>query len=228
MKGNLLNIDLLLSHLISSQSLNLGGRRGTTDDIKTIPFHPSLSFAALRESPNLIPIHSLMLSSHLFICLPLLLAPFTVPSRIVFAVPKDLEMWPYHLSFCFCTMVLQLHSGFCANLLVCHMIFVGNVQKSPIVSHLKGLDSSLHFYCQGSALKGIKEGRWDERPRQLNLKSKRDVLVPPYIFSLERAAIVWAILERISGFDPSLEKIAPRYLKFSTSSSLWPFISTFL
>ena len=44
------------------------------------------------------------------------------------------------------------------------------------------------------------------------------------IFSLERAAVVWAILERISGFDPSLEMIASRYLKFSTSSSLWLFI----
>ena len=44
------------------------------------------------------------------------------------------------------------------------------------------------------------------------------------IISLERAAIVWAILERISGFDPSLEMIASRYLKFSTSSSLWPFL----
>ena len=44
------------------------------------------------------------------------------------------------------------------------------------------------------------------------------------IFSLERAAVVWAILERISGFDPSLEMIAPSYLKFSTSFSLCPFI----
>ena len=44
------------------------------------------------------------------------------------------------------------------------------------------------------------------------------------IFSLERAAVVWAILERISGFDPSLEMIAPRYLKFTTSSSICPFI----
>ena len=44
------------------------------------------------------------------------------------------------------------------------------------------------------------------------------------IFSLERADVVWAILERILGFDPSLEMIAPRHLKFSTSSSLWPFI----
>ena len=37
-----------------------------------------------------------------------------------------------------------------AKLLVRHMIFVGNVQKSPIESHLKGLDP---------ALTGIKEGR---------------------------------------------------------------------
>ena len=78
--------------------LNLGGRRGTTEDVATIPFHPSLSSAALRESPNSIPVHSLMLSSRLF-CLPLLLAPFTAPCRTVFAMLEDLEMWPYHLSF---------------------------------------------------------------------------------------------------------------------------------
>ena len=53
-----------LTHLISSQSLNFGGRRGTTDDVATIPFHPSLSSAALREFPNPIPVHSLMLSLH--------------------------------------------------------------------------------------------------------------------------------------------------------------------
>ena len=46
-----------------------------------------------------------------------------------------------------------------ANLLVRHMVFVGNVQKSPIASHLKGLDTSLYFCCQGSALTGIKKGR---------------------------------------------------------------------
>ena len=46
-----------------------------------------------------------------------------------------------------------------ANLLVRHMFFVGNVLKSPIASHLKGLDPSLYFCCQGLALTGIKEGR---------------------------------------------------------------------
>ena len=38
-------------------------------------------------------------------CLPFLLAHFTVPCRIVFAMPEDLEMWPYFLSFSFFTMV---------------------------------------------------------------------------------------------------------------------------
>ena len=94
-----------VQNLISSQSLNIGGRRGTTDDVATIPFHPPLSSAALRESPNPIAVHSLMLSSHLFFCLPLLLAPFTVPCRTVFDMPEDLEMWPYHLSFLFFTIV---------------------------------------------------------------------------------------------------------------------------
>ena len=45
-----------------------------------------------------------------------------------------------------------------ANLLIHHMVFLGNVQKSPIASYLKGLDSSLVFWCQGPALTGIKEG----------------------------------------------------------------------
>ena len=45
-----------------------------------------------------------------------------------------------------------------ANFLVRHMVFVGNVQKSHTASHLKGLDPSLDFCCQGQALTGIKEG----------------------------------------------------------------------
>ena len=43
--------------------------------------------------------------------------------------------------------------------------------------------------------------------------------------SLESAAVVWAILERISGFHPSLAMIDPRYLNFSTDSFASPGIS---
>ena len=30
-----------------------------------------------------------------------------------------------------------------ANLIVCHMVFIGNIQKFPIVSHLKGVPLTL-------------------------------------------------------------------------------------
>ena len=150
----------MISRVISSQSLNLGGRPGTTDDIA--PFHPSLSSTALRESPNPIPIHSLMLSSHLFFCLPLLLAPFTVPCRIVFAMPVDLEMWPYHLSFHFFTIVRR---SSCTPIAFCckpPRLSHGLCRKCSEVSyrtHLKGLDPSLYLCCHGPPLTGIKECR---------------------------------------------------------------------
>ena len=67
-----------------------------------------------------------------------------------------------------------------ADLLVRHMVFVGNVQKSPIASRLKGLDPSLEFCCQCPAFTCIKEVRLDERPHQLNFRIKRGVLVPQY------------------------------------------------
>ena len=71
--------------------ITLGGRRGTTDEFATIPFHLDLFSAALVELAKSIPVHSLILSSHLFFCLPLFLFLFTVPCRIVFAKPEDLE-----------------------------------------------------------------------------------------------------------------------------------------
>ena len=48
-----------------------------------------------------------------------------------------------------------------ANLLVRHMAFVGNVQKSSIasiVSHLKGMDLSFEFCCQVPA--PMHKGMW--------------------------------------------------------------------
>ena len=81
--------------------ITLGGRRGTTDEFVTIPFHLDLFSAALVELAKSIPVHSLILSSHLFFCLPLLLFPFTMPCRIVFAKPEDIETWPNHRSFRF-------------------------------------------------------------------------------------------------------------------------------
>ena len=85
--------------------ITLEGRWGTTDEFATIPFHLDLLSAALGELAKSIPVHSLILSSHLFFCLPLFLFPFTVPCRIVCAKPEDLETWPNQLSFRFLTRV---------------------------------------------------------------------------------------------------------------------------
>ena len=85
-------------------SHSLADRWGTKDDRATTVLHSSLFSAFRRASPNFNPVHSVMLSSHLFFCLPLL--PLcTVPCRIIFASPVDLVLCPYHLSFRFFTVV---------------------------------------------------------------------------------------------------------------------------
>ena len=83
-------------------SHSLFDRWGTKDDRATTVFHSSLFSAFRRASPNFNPVHSVMLSSHLFFCLPLLLPPYTVPCRIIFASPCFVPI-PSQVSF--------LHSG---------------------------------------------------------------------------------------------------------------------
>ena len=62
------------------QFLNREGRWRTTDDFTTsFLFFSFLISTALRDLVNSRPVHSLMLSPHLFLCLPCLLPPFTVP-----------------------------------------------------------------------------------------------------------------------------------------------------
>ena len=71
------------SHHYHHQSLNREGRLGTTDDFATSFLHFSLFSTALWDLPDSRPVHSLMLSSHLFLCRPCLLPPFTVPCKVV-------------------------------------------------------------------------------------------------------------------------------------------------
>ena len=67
--------------------------------------HFSLFSTALWDLANSRPVHSLMLSSHLFFCLPCLLPPLTVPCKIVLARPDEWETCPYYCSLCLFTMV---------------------------------------------------------------------------------------------------------------------------
>ena len=58
------------------QSLNREGRWRTTYDFATSFLHFLLFSTALSDLPDSSPVHSLMLSSHLFLRLPCLLPPF--------------------------------------------------------------------------------------------------------------------------------------------------------
>ena len=93
------------------QSLNREGRWGTIDDFAASFLHFSLFSIALRDLPNSRPVHSLMLSSHLFLCPPCLLSPFTVPCKMVLARPDEQETWPYHCSSRLFTMVRRFSCG---------------------------------------------------------------------------------------------------------------------
>ena len=60
-----------ISRSILFYPITCEGRRDTTDEFSTIPFHHFLFSAALVELAKSIPVHSLILCSHLFFCLPL-------------------------------------------------------------------------------------------------------------------------------------------------------------
>ena len=66
-----------LHHHHHHLSLNCEGCCGTTNDSTTSFLHSSLFPTALWDLANSRPVHSLMSSSHLFLCLPCLLPPFT-------------------------------------------------------------------------------------------------------------------------------------------------------
>ena len=91
--------------------LNGEGRCGTTDDFATSFLHFPLFSTILWDLPNSRPVHSRMLCSHLFLCLPCLLPPFTVPCKMVWARPDERESCPYHFSLHLFTIVRRSSCG---------------------------------------------------------------------------------------------------------------------
>ena len=92
-------------HHLHHLSLNHDGRWDTTDDFTASFLRFSLFSPALWDLANSRPVHSLMLSSHLFFCLPCRLPPFNVPCKMVLARPDERETCPYHRSLRLFTMV---------------------------------------------------------------------------------------------------------------------------
>ena len=70
-----------------------------------------LFLTVLEDLANSRPDHSLMLSSHLFFCLPCLLCLFIVPCEMVLARPDELETCPCRFSACVLTMVRRSLCG---------------------------------------------------------------------------------------------------------------------
>ena len=92
-------------------SFNREGCWGSTDDFATSFLHFSLFSTALWDLVNSRPVHSLMLSSHLFLCLPCLCPPFTVPCKMVLARPGKRETCPYYFSLRLFRMVRRSSCG---------------------------------------------------------------------------------------------------------------------
>ena len=78
----------------------------------------SMFSTALWDLPYFRPVHSLMLSSQLFFCLPCLLPPFAVPCKMVLARPDEQETCPYHCSLCHLMMVWRSLCGLFACLIL--------------------------------------------------------------------------------------------------------------
>ena len=92
------NTDSVIHHHHHHQSLNRGDRWSTKDDFSTSFLHFPLFSTILWDLPNSRPVHSPVLSPHLFLCPPCLFPPFTVPCKMVLARPDERETWPYHCS----------------------------------------------------------------------------------------------------------------------------------
>ena len=73
--------------------------------------HVSLFSIPSWDLANCRPVHSLMLSSHNFLCLSCLLPPFTVTCKMDIARPDKREKWPYHCSVRRFTMVRKSLCG---------------------------------------------------------------------------------------------------------------------
>ena len=156
----------------------------------------------------------MILSSHFFFCQPLFLFPITVPCRIVFAKPEDLETWPNHLSFRFLTTVRSpSYSPMAAwillrtsSLVTWSLYEIFNSLRSHLISKACVLFSNSAVRVHDSqAYRNMKM----TRERISFTFDPRDMLLSPQIgFSFVRYEVACAILERTSGLEPSSETAA--------------------
>ena len=174
------NGHLILSYL----SCSLAERWGITVEFTTSFLHSSRFSAFHSMMFHSRPVHSLMLSSHLFLCLPLRPTPWTVPCRIVLASPDDCVMCPYHFSLHLFTEVKvfirpdgAFSSGF--HFLIGYVISVRDSEEFVETSHLQCLYPFLNICCYGPRFICIQKYGHGQGTHQSDLGADGDVLVVP-------------------------------------------------
>ena len=171
-------------------SLSLADRWGTTVDFTTSFLHPSRFSAFCSMIFHLRPLHSLMVSSHRFLCLPLRLPPWTVPCRIVLASPDDRVTWPYHFSLRLFTNVRRSSYdpmafpilAFTSSL----VITVGDTEEFEETSHLQCLYPSFNVCCYGPRFTCIQKYGHGQETHQSDLGA--NVLVVPDDFKFDHCS----------------------------------------
>ena len=206
-------------------SRSLADRWGTTVDFTTSFLHSSWFSAFHSTIFHSRPVHSLMLSSYRFLCLPLRLPPWTVPCRIVLACPDDRVTCPYHFSLRLFTEVRRSSYSpvafpilaFTSSLVIWSLYKIPrSLQKHLISSACMLLSMSAVMVHVSHAYKDM-DMAWEHISLILELMAM--FLSFQVTFSLVTAAVVFAILDSASGLDPSSDTIAPRYLKLQTVSN---------
>ena len=162
---------------------SLGHHRRFLQPPSSTPCH-SLFCSMLLHSR---PVHSFMLSSHCFLCLPLHLPPCTVPCRIVLASPDDLVTCLCHLSlhlFQWSQVFVRpngvLNSGF--HFFIGYLISVRDTKEFAETSHLQCLYPYFNVCFYGPHFTCIQKYGHDQGTHQSDLGADGDVLVIPNDF----------------------------------------------
>ena len=169
------------------------------------PFFPVLNcplgLAELR------PVHSLMLSSHLFLCPPCLLPPFTVPCKMILARPDERETWPYHCSLRLFMIVRISLCGPIAGWILAQTSSLVTWSLYEMCSILRQHLISMACILIWSSAVRVHDSQ-PYRKMDVTRKCVNRILelteIPLSIqtgFGLVKAAVVCAILESISGLD---------------------------
>ena len=156
-----------------------------------------LGFDELQAS-----VHSLMLSSHLFLCLPCLLPPLNVPCEMVLARPGERETWPYHCSLSLLTMVRRPSCGpiACWILARTSSLVTGSLyEMRSLAPHFHGLYSSLELCCESPWFTSIQEDVCDKEVRQLYLVTERNTPVIPNWFQPCQCCCCLCYLKYLNG-----------------------------